>query len=145
MGEWSLHCSMQAFSSCRTWALECAGFSGHNTPASVIVAHGLSCPAAHGILGVWSGIEPPPPALKGGFLTTRPPGKSQNSVLSYWPWKHWWGSLRGLYFSRIHCEHEKHFLFKRIYNRDIERQLLKLKFWFHLNLKPLTSHSACRS
>ena len=36
--------------------------------------------------------------------------------------------FKGSYFSRIHDEYEKHFLFKLIYNRDIERQLLKLKF-----------------
>ena len=43
---------------------------------SVVVAHGLSCPAACGILVSRQGIEPASPTLEGGFLTTGPPGKS---------------------------------------------------------------------
>ena len=38
---------------------------------------GLSCPMACGILVPPSGIESVSPALQGGFLTTGPPGKSQ--------------------------------------------------------------------
>ena len=63
--------------------------------ASVVVAHGLSscgswaldhrlssCGArAQSLCGMWdlprSGLEPMPPALAGGFLTTAPPGKPQ--------------------------------------------------------------------
>ena len=45
--------------------------------APLVVARGLSCPVANGILFPWSGIEPPSPALKGGFLTTGPSRKCQ--------------------------------------------------------------------
>ena len=48
-------------SSC-AWALECMG--------SVVVAWGLSCPAACGILAPQPGIKPTSPALQRGFLTT---------------------------------------------------------------------------
>ena len=37
---------------------------------------GLSCPVARGTLVPRPGIEPVSPALEGGFLTARPPGKS---------------------------------------------------------------------
>ena len=43
---------------------------------SLLVAHGLSWPAACGLLGPQPGIEPTFPALEDGFLTTGPPGKS---------------------------------------------------------------------
>ena len=43
---------------------------------SVVVARGLSCPLAHGILVPQPAIEPGSPALEAGFLTTGPPGKS---------------------------------------------------------------------
>ena len=45
---------------------------------SVVVAHGLSCPVACGILVPRPGIEPVSPALQDGFLTTEPPGKCIN-------------------------------------------------------------------
>ena len=45
---------------------------------SVVVAHGLSCATGCGILVPQPGIEPTSPALAGGFLTTGPPGKSQD-------------------------------------------------------------------
>ena len=61
-GTWDLRCGMWDLS------LWCAG--------SVVVAHGLSCPAARGILVPQPGIEPATPALEGGFLTIGPPGKS---------------------------------------------------------------------
>jgi len=38
--------------------------------------HGLSCPAACGLLVPSSGIEPTSPSWQGGFLTTGPPRKS---------------------------------------------------------------------
>ena len=44
--------------------------------SSVVVACGLSCPEACGILVPLPGIEPMSPALEGGFFTTGPPGKS---------------------------------------------------------------------
>ena len=43
---------------------------------SLVVACGLSRPAACGILVPQPGIEPASPALEGGFLTTGPLGKS---------------------------------------------------------------------
>ena len=43
---------------------------------SLVVAHGLSCPAACGILVPQPGIEPLSPALGGRFSTPGPPGKS---------------------------------------------------------------------
>ena len=48
---------------------------------SVVVAHGLRCPAAYGILVPWLGLEPTSAALESKFLTTGPPGKSQSSIL----------------------------------------------------------------
>ena len=45
------------------------------------MAHGLSCPAACGILVPRTGIKPMPPALEGGFFTTGPPGKSLRPLL----------------------------------------------------------------
>ena len=59
-------------SSCDAWAPERVG--------SVLVARELSCPVACGILVPPPGIEPAAPALEGGFLTTGPPGKSQDSA-----------------------------------------------------------------
>ena len=46
-----LHCSTQAFSSCRAWASLCGGFSccgaqALGAQASVVVAHGVSCSMA---------------------------------------------------------------------------------------------------
>ena len=45
---------------------------------SVVVARGLSCPAACGILFPRPGIELASPALEGGFLTAGRPGKSRD-------------------------------------------------------------------
>ena len=53
-----------------------AGFSSCGSLASLVVAHGLSCSAACGIILDQGSIEPVSPALAGGFLTTAPPGKS---------------------------------------------------------------------
>ena len=44
---------------------------------SLVVARGVSFPATCGILVPRPGIEPASPALEGEFLTTGPPGKSQ--------------------------------------------------------------------
>ena len=57
-----------SLSSCGAWAPEHVG--------SVVVAHGLSCPAACGILVPRPGTEPASSALEGRFFTTGPPGKS---------------------------------------------------------------------
>ena len=43
---------------------------------SLVVAHGLSCSPARGILVSGPGTELECPALEGGFLTTAPAGKS---------------------------------------------------------------------
>ena len=65
-----------------TWALACVGsvVGGRwalslRHVSSVVVAQGLSCPAACGILVPPPGMEPVSPALEGGFFTTGPPGK----------------------------------------------------------------------
>ena len=49
---------------------------------SLVVACGLSCPAARGILVPQPGIEPESPALEGRFFTTGPPGKSPDHTFS---------------------------------------------------------------
>ena len=51
-------------------------------PGSLVVAHGLSCPAAGRILLIVPepGIVPEFPALEGGFLTTGPPRRSLYSL-----------------------------------------------------------------
>ena len=59
-------------SSCSAWAPE--------RVFSVVVAHGLSCPAARGILVPQPGIEQASPAWQDGFLTTGPPGKSPETL-----------------------------------------------------------------
>ena len=46
------------------------------TTAARVVAHGLSCCPARGVLLPGPGIKPTSSALEGGFLTTGPPGKS---------------------------------------------------------------------
>ena len=43
---------------------------------SIVVAYGLSCPTACGILVLWPGIKPMSPVLQSEFLTAGPPGKS---------------------------------------------------------------------
>ena len=71
-----LHCNM------RDLSLQHTGSSSPRA-GSVVVAHGLSCHAACGILVPRPGIEPESPALEGGFLTTGPPGKSQHQYFKY--------------------------------------------------------------
>ena len=58
--------------------LSSCGAQAPKRAGSVVVAHGLSCPVACGILVPRPGIEPVSPALQDGFLTTGPPGKSLN-------------------------------------------------------------------
>ena len=48
---------------------------------SVVVACGLSCPTSRGILVSWPGIKPTSPALEGGFFTSGPPGKPQDTTV----------------------------------------------------------------
>ena len=60
-------------SSCGAWSPERAG--------SVVVAHGLSCPTACGILVPLPGIESASPALEGEFVTTGPPGEVPPSAI----------------------------------------------------------------
>ena len=55
----------------QTQALCCA------VQTSLVVAQGLSCPMACGILVPQPGIEPLSPAWDGGFFMSGPPGKSQ--------------------------------------------------------------------
>ena len=55
----SLVVANRGFSRCGTQALEYLG--------SVVVAHGLSCPKACGILTPRPGIKPESPAFEGGF------------------------------------------------------------------------------
>ena len=50
---------------------------------SVVTMRELSCPTACEILVPRPGIEPMSPALEGGFLTTGPPGESQEKFLQY--------------------------------------------------------------
>ena len=65
-------CAVSSFSSCGAQALEHMG--------SVVVAHGLNCPTACGILVPRSGMEHTSPTLEGRFLTTGPPRKSQGAT-----------------------------------------------------------------
>ena len=52
---------------------------------SLVVARGLSCLTACGILVPSPGIEPKSPALEGGFLTIGAPGKSRSfSFFNYY-------------------------------------------------------------
>ena len=73
----SLHCCMQAFSSCGARASHCGGFSRHGAEAleckGLIVVQlwrtGLFAPRD---VGSGAGIESMSPALAGGFFTTNP-------------------------------------------------------------------------
>ena len=80
-GAQALRCGAQA-----SFSLWCAGFflvvvRWLQSVGSVVVAHGLSCSAACGILVPWPGIETASPALESGFFTTGLPGKSQSVVI----------------------------------------------------------------
>ena len=62
------------------------------TVASLVVEHGLSYPEACGIF-LDQGLVSPP--LAGWFLTTEPPGKVPESLLTWhcrWSWRHLWCS-----------------------------------------------------
>ena len=76
---------------------------------SPVVVYRLSCSAACRILVLQPGIKPASPELQGGFLTTRPPGKSLlhylDSELLYdistylpvwfciWNWNRYWNCV----------------------------------------------------
>ena len=67
-----------------TWALFCGTRAlSLRHASSVVVACGLCCPLACGILVPQPGIEPRSPALEGGFFTTGPPGKSVKVLFEY--------------------------------------------------------------
>ena len=53
--------------------------------SSVVVAHGVSCPVAYGILVPQPGMEPGSPALEVRFFTIGKPGKSQALVFLIFP------------------------------------------------------------
>ena len=46
-----------------------------------VLCFGFVAPEACGVLALWPGIEPAPPALEGEVLTTGPPGKSRRWLL----------------------------------------------------------------
>ena len=80
-----VECGLFLFSSRGARAPECMGSGVYGTWAlslrstsSVVMARGLSYPAACGIPVPRPEIEPVSPALEGGFITTGPPGKSLN-------------------------------------------------------------------
>ena len=50
--------------------------TGSKREASIVGMHGLSCPAARGLLVPQPGVEPMAPALEGKLPTTGPPEKS---------------------------------------------------------------------
>ena len=87
------HCS--GFSCCRAWALECNGLQQLQYMGSLVVACGLHCLEACGILVPGPGICTMSPALAGGFLTAEPPGKSLHVVLM---------TFLLCYFPQIHTE-----------------------------------------
>ena len=61
--------------------LSSCGLQAPERVGSVVVVRGLSCPMACGILVPRPGIKPVSPALQEGFLTTGPPGKSQDRYM----------------------------------------------------------------
>ena len=73
---WALHCGTQASLVAACGLLSSCGAQDPECAFSVVVARGLCCPMAGGILVPRPGIEPTFPALEGGFLNTGPPGKS---------------------------------------------------------------------
>ena len=60
-------CYMESFA-CSSWALELV--------SSIVVARGLTCSVACGILVPWPRVKPTSPASRGRFLTPGSPGKS---------------------------------------------------------------------
>ena len=85
MAALGLCCCTRAFSSCEEggYSLVAVHTSivdhGLQGEGSVTAALGLSCSSACGILVPRPGIKPASPASAGGFLVTRPLGKSQRT------------------------------------------------------------------
>ena len=84
-GEALLRCSSTVYLLMAALGLSCSSQGLHcsiwdpllwHKGFSLVVALGLSCPVACGILVPQPGIEPVSAALEGGFLTTEPPLKS---------------------------------------------------------------------
>ena len=61
---------MEVLSSCDVQASHDSGFSCCGAQASVVMAHGLRCPVACGILVPGPEVKPVSSASAGGFLTT---------------------------------------------------------------------------
>ena len=77
-----LHCCVWAFSSCGAWAFHHGGVSccGAQALGAWVLERGLRTGSwaqlLHSLWDLpWPGIEPRSPALAGGFLSTRLPGK----------------------------------------------------------------------
>ena len=93
MAVFSLRFCARAFSSCGKWGPLFIAVRGPLTiAASLVVEHRLqtcrlsNCGSRAQLLcGMWDlpgpGLEPVPPALAGGFLTTAPPGKPPLIIL----------------------------------------------------------------
>lgn len=63
---------------CPLWAICCFGQASLEwRTGSVLMAHGLSCPATCGVFVPEPGIKPTSSTLECGFLTRGPPGTSQ--------------------------------------------------------------------
>ena len=69
---WHAGSRVHGFCSLRALLLRCASL--------VVVAHGLSCPVACGILVSQPGFKSVSPTLEGRFFTTGPSGKSQDCL-----------------------------------------------------------------
>ena len=69
----------------RAVGVGCTGSSLQHltSPAAM---HRLSCPTAYGLLVPRPGMKPVSPAVEGKFLTTGPPGKSQEMIFFKEPW-----------------------------------------------------------
>ena len=85
-----------SLSSCGTWAPGHVGSVVCSMRAlslrrvsSVVVAHGLCCPAACGVLVPRPRIEPASPAMEGRFFTTRPLRKSLKYNFKSWSFFEW--------------------------------------------------------
>ena len=67
--------------------------------------HGLSCPAACGIFLEQGGN--PCPRIKGGSLTTRPPGHSSPFFLINRIWQIWWDSTTEIRLQKVITKKKK--------------------------------------
>ena len=76
---------------CSLWWLLLLRSTGSRCLGSVVVSHGLNCPAAWGIFPD-QGMEPKSPELAGRLLTARPPGKSPHGLWN--PLNNWRSTLK---------------------------------------------------